>query len=103
MALNFSGNEISLVGNQPVAAAVLQQLRVARHGAQAPTEIDLLMRLHVEQRGEALERHRHTLLGEHLENVFPAGQGIVVFRQFPFDHGIGAADAGKFVVSLVLV
>ena len=94
MPLDATADEVGLVRDQPVAAAVLQQLRRARHGAEPALEVLMLEVLDVEQFAQALERNGHALLAERLEDVFAARQRGVVFGGFALEHRIGAAYLG---------
>ncbi len=53
MALDAAAEQVGLVGQQPVFAAVLHQLPVAGHGAEAALEVGELVRRHLERLGQA--------------------------------------------------
>jgi hypothetical protein len=92
MADDAATHEVGLVGDQPIAAPVLHQLRIARHGAEPALEGIVLERLHVEQFHQARKFQRRTLRGQRFENVFAARQRVIVLRLLALELGIGATD-----------
>ena len=85
-------HQIRFVGNQPVAAPVLHQLCIPRHGSEAALERLLFERLNIEQFHQASEFEGRTLCCEGFQDVFAARQRVIVLRFFAFELRIGASN-----------
>jgi deoxycytidylate deaminase len=97
VALDAPADEVGLVGNEPVAAAVLHDLAVALHGAQAALEGIELMLTNIEQSCQRLEGQRHAALGQRGQHVLAARQGIFVFPGLAFIVRIALAHLARLV------
>ena len=95
MPLDPAADQVRLVGDQPVAAAVLQHLAIPGHGAEAPGKgIPFAVR-HVQQVAQSFEGDGGALGLQDIQHVFAAGQRMFVFCEFPVQEGIGPAHLGK--------
>ncbi len=90
--LHAALQQVGLVGNQPVVATVLQQLRIARHRPEPTTERLLLEIGDVEKMANTLEANGHPQVCERLQDVFAARQRVLIFFDFALELGIGRAD-----------
>ena len=85
------GDQVHARGGQIAAAAVLQQLTVAQHRAEALAQrVAALGRVQAEAFGHVLGHHRAVGVAEQLEDGFAAGDGIGVARSFA--GGVRVAD-----------
>ena len=95
MAYDAPPDQISLVGNQPVAAPVLHQLGVARHGSKPALKGIELLRLDIQQFDQTAKFKRRTLRRSDQQDVLAARQRVLVLRLLALEFRIGAAYFGK--------
>src|SRR5204862_6624866 len=91
MALDASGDEIELGGNQDRALAIAQDLALAFHRAQTLHECIALLRLDREAPRELLVAERHAAFRERSQNELAARDRMFVARRLAFAMRVGGA------------
>ena len=91
MALNAAADKVLLIHRHIALAAVADQLPVAGHGDQPPPQrLHRLRVLQPQGLAQGLVGERAGGRREHLEDIFTAGDGVVVFGRFALGMGVAA-------------
>ena len=92
MALHPAFDQIEFVDHANRILAIAHDLTVALHRAQAALERLGLMRRDGKQLRHQVHRHRNALLQQDIENMFAAGQRMLVTRSLALEMRITPAD-----------
>ena len=92
VALDAALDQIGLGRQQIGIAAVMHDLAIAHHGAQAALEVLVLVGLNVQRRNQLIKPHRYAAIRQHLQHIFAAGQGLLVLLQFALMERVSLTD-----------
>ena len=90
--LHLARDQVCAVGKDVGIAPVAHQLTVALHRLEAAGEELLLFLADLETDGELSPAHWYAFFGQHLQDVFAAGQRVFVLCELAFDERVGAAN-----------